>query len=123
READRTSWLLSSGLELGLAAVALLCASLLARYVLRPCARIEDAMRLRAQGKSGAGAPMLGDDEIGRLARTLNEMLESLEQRVREIESSRQRNQEQAELLRQQAGELRRARDEALVATQSKSEF
>jgi signal transduction histidine kinase/CheY-like chemotaxis protein len=122
-EADRISWLLSGGLTLGLAAIALLCVALLTRHVVRPCGRIEAALQARAKGDASTRAPELDRDEIGGLAQTLNQMLDRIEQHTREIETSRLCNQQQAEQLRAQADELRRARDEALVATRAKSDF
>jgi signal transduction histidine kinase len=123
RESAATSAFLAIGLAAGLLAIAAICAILVARVVLRPMHRIETAMERRASGVLDARADVLADDEIGALAATLNSMLDEIARRVAEIETGKAKIGAQAELLELQAAELRSARDTALAATRSKSEF
>lgn len=84
------------GRYLGLAAivvvgVALLAAGGIARRVLRPVATAGTAARSIASGDLDTRVPVASDDEFGRLAETFNEMAESLQRQVEELEDAEAR--------------------------------
>ena len=62
----------------------------LKRTVLNPLSRLTESAQKLSQGDYSARASSNKNDEIGMLAQTFNEMAESVEQRTRELEASRQ---------------------------------
>jgi len=82
--------------------LALLMFWLMQRYVLNPVARIHMAIRNRAQGDVVARAPVMSDDELGRLTSAFNQMIEDIDRKE---------------------SELRVAHDEAVAAVRAKSDF
>ncbi|MBL8695281.1 MAG: response regulator [Planctomycetes bacterium] len=87
------------GLELLLA---LLMFWLMKCYVLNPIARIHTAIRDRARGDRRARAPVVSDDELGRLASAFNQMIDEIDRKE---------------------SELTVAHDEAIAAVRAKSDF
>lgn len=75
----RSLWL--AGLAAG--AAGLLISFLLLRQVTRPLKRLDAATRRIAEGSLGERVSVTSSDEIGRLARSFNEMAESLERAER----------------------------------------
>ena len=73
-------------------ALALLVASVLARWLLRPVTEAAGAARRIASGDLAARVPERGSDEVGRWAADFNRMADSLEQTVVRLESAQQQN-------------------------------
>jgi signal transduction histidine kinase len=89
---------------------------LLKLHIFRPIQLINETMRKRALGDLNVQAPILARDEIGLMAETLNEMLQS-------INSSERKIADYTNQLEGQTMELERAKAQAEIATKLKSEF
>ena len=72
--------------------VALLAANAVARGILRPVAAAASAARRIAGGDLAARVPEHGRDELGRLAAELNQMADSLQATVGDLEEAQRRN-------------------------------
>lgn len=70
-------WRLFGVLALGTLLLLAFAYLLISRRVLEPLRRISATMTRRKSGDSAARAPSLGDDEIGKVASTFNEMLDA----------------------------------------------
>ncbi len=70
-------WRLFGVLALGTLLLLALAYLLVSRRVLEPLRRISATMTRRKSGDSAARVPSLGDDEIGKVASTFNEMLDA----------------------------------------------
>jgi signal transduction histidine kinase len=79
RTTRRSLWLAG----LAAAVVAILLSIFLLRQMTSPLRRLDDATRLVAKGEFGERVEIETSDEIGRLARSFNEMAESLERAER----------------------------------------
>ncbi|AUX20828.1 histidine kinase [Sorangium cellulosum] len=102
-------------LLIGLASSALLLLAvyLLSRRITRPILAITDAATELAGGKLGRSAPVVTEDEIGKLATAFNRMAAQLKQSFEELELR----------VEQRTVELREAKDAAILANKAKSEF
>ncbi|MFO0945727.1 MAG: ATP-binding protein [Planctomycetota bacterium] len=78
------TWLWTGVLILVLMTVFGLTYFLIRRLVLRPVDQIVRAMALRAGGNTQVRAAIVADDEIGKLATTLNQMLDALDEKEME---------------------------------------
>ncbi len=76
--ASVTRAVLTAGLVAGLVALAL--ATLLIRQITRPLSALHRASRAIAQGRLDVRVPVQGQDELGQLAHTFNQMAVALEQ-------------------------------------------
>ena len=85
RAARDTVLHLSVGLGAIFSAVALGAYLMLSRYVLRPVDGIRDALDRRAAGEADVPVPIARPDELGELARTLGELLDTLRIRNRQL--------------------------------------
>ncbi len=111
----RSNVLRTASVLLGANVVALLLAWLLAHRMSKPLASLADASQRVAQGDLSASAQVLGDDEISRLARQFNAMVDQLresygrlEERVAEKTAELERaNRHKSEFLAQMSHELR----------------
>jgi signal transduction histidine kinase len=78
--------------------------------VLNPLSRLAESAERLSRGDYSARASSHRNDETGRLARTFNEMAESVEERRRELEASRQElanwNMDLEEKIQRRTGEL-----------------
>jgi signal transduction histidine kinase/DNA-binding response OmpR family regulator len=97
-----------------------LVAAWLARSVTRPVAELAAVATAVATGNSNARSGMQRTDEIGNLARAFDHMVEELDHARRVMEENRAALEE---LVADRTRELEAARDQALTATQLKSEF
>ena len=73
-------------------ALALLVASVVARWLVRPVTEAAGAARRIASGDLAARVPERGTDEVGRWAADFNRMADSLEQTVGRLETAQQQN-------------------------------
>jgi signal transduction histidine kinase len=98
-ESHMRSTLLRAGVLQTLALVLLVMGSALVISVLvvRPVARLAQAVRRTADGDLDSRVPVERDDELGRLAQDFNAMAERLRAARREIERSHHENMERAE--------------------------
>ena len=103
---------------------------ILNRYVLKPVRSMNLTMSRRASGEVDARAQSIGNDELGDLARTLNNMLSILEEKENALQESK--NEAEKALIdlekanRQMERAVARANQlavEATVANQAKSQF
>jgi class 3 adenylate cyclase len=86
----RHALLAATGLSLGTALLALVASWLL----VRPLRQLTDAARRIGAGEVGVRVALDSRDEFGELARTFNQMSESLRQQRRELEDKARENQE-----------------------------
>lgn len=86
----RHALLAATGLSLGTALLALVASWLL----VRPLRQLTDAARRIGAGEVGVRVALDSRDEFGELARTFNQMSESLRQQRRELEEKARENQE-----------------------------
>ena len=93
-------------LKLGLTLAALILLTtllvwrLLSHQVLQPLRAVTEAVRRRARGDASAYAPILSEDELGEMSRTLNGMIDSLDHTRAWAKSNEVRFQQLAENLR-----------------------
>jgi len=78
RQVSRVMWQVRAILFTAILLTQLLAWALLQRLILRPVSAIRAAMDARTAGEATAYAPVLAVDELGRLASSLNEMLNAL---------------------------------------------
>ncbi|WP_337288540.1 response regulator [Candidatus Methylomirabilis sp.] len=78
RQVSRTMWQVRAILCSVILLTSLVAWALLQRLILRPVSAIRAAMDARTAGEATAYAPVLAADELGRLAGSLNEMLNAL---------------------------------------------
>jgi len=81
-----------------------------------PILRLREGFRRVGDGDLKVSVHIDSHDELGTLSRSFNEMVDHLEETITEKDDFSAR-------LKSQADELRRLRDEALIANQHKSEF
>ncbi len=74
-------------LALSLSAFAIVAGALLGLYFARPIHRLADVVRRFGGGELGLRADPGGEDEIGLLSRTFNEMADELIAKHRELEN------------------------------------
>ena len=86
----RQALLAATGLSLGTALLALVASWLL----VRPLRQLTDAARRIGAGEVGVRVDLDSRDEFGELARTFNQMSESLREQRRELEDKARENQE-----------------------------
>lgn len=89
RETRRLGWK-TLQMILGLAALAVLLAALVSRAVTGPLRSMADAVKLFSKEQRISALPVKGNDEIGLLARNLNEMQTTMVANMREINESRE---------------------------------
>ncbi len=87
----RRSVLLLTGLVLLVVGLALFWAFRQARYILRPLQALRDGALALGEGHLDHRIEPLGDDEMGDLAQTFNQMAEHLQQSLDEIEQQNDR--------------------------------
>lgn len=79
QELSRTILVMASGLALSTIVIAVFIFLIIRRFVLKPATAMKNVMMNRAQGDLQERVPVYFHDEIGSIARSLNEMLDQLE--------------------------------------------
>jgi signal transduction histidine kinase/DNA-binding response OmpR family regulator/uncharacterized membrane protein len=95
--------------------------AVLQRTMVAPISALAGAAdRVRTEGDYSGRVPVSGNDEVGRLGRCFNAMMEAVQER----DSALRRHQDALEdTVRQRTAELMQARDSAQAANQAKSAF
>lgn len=96
--------------------VALLILVFVDRFVRRPVRRLEHAVGRIAAGDYSADVPVLSEDELGRLAASVNRMRAQIAGYVRHIDGSLQRLQDVSRALTTTTGGIRRLQEAVLKA-------
>ncbi len=92
-ELSRMSWRITFTLLFVIMLIILLVYKLLHKLVLQPSYEIRDTMQRRAAGDVTAYATIVHDDEIGMIGYTLNEMLDALAEKERELQIAKDRTE------------------------------
>jgi signal transduction histidine kinase/ActR/RegA family two-component response regulator len=102
------------------AALFLVAVRLLARRLMRPLARLSDAMARAERGEAKVVAAVEGPRDIAAMAQAFNRMIGALEERGDELERHRDHLED---LVRARTAELSEAKERAEVASVAKSSF
>jgi signal transduction histidine kinase len=90
--------------------------TLLSRYILAQMRRLVETNRALGKGDLSVRAPVLGDDEVGELARGFNQMAEQLEASYSDLEMRVAQRTEELERLNKEVTEAAKARSEFFTA-------
>jgi len=99
------------------------CAYLIKRRVLVPIVHLQNIIGDVAQGNLAVRATLYRSDELGRLARSFNDMTQSLEVSRLQLEAESTERLHAQTALQETVGDLATARDAAQAASEAKSQF